>query len=129
VLANCDLDLTTIIAISTNLQENGVITTLVLDRPLLSSRKDENCDHMSRVLGCHRSLHSLSMRYSRVSDHGVFLLSQELLTNSTLRCINLEWWVYHGLYACVNIHTAMILALRVRKHWHLTSYKLISSSP
>lgn len=120
VLANCDLDLTTEIAVATNIQNNNTISTLVLDRPILSSKEDELSDHFSRVLGQHRSLHSLSLRYCRVNDHGVFLFSQELITNNMLRCLNLEC-------NCIGIKGAEALASYLIQKNQLQSLMLTSN--
>lgn len=78
---------------STNISNNSRISVLVLDRPLLSNPQEDNCDHISQTLAHHQSLEALSLKYSRITDFGVFLLSQELMTNNYLRCLNLEWYL------------------------------------
>lgn len=90
-LATCDLDLSTLVALTTSLATNVSLTALTLDRPILSTRQEENGDHLSRVLSRHPSLQSLSLRHGRVSCHGCLLFSQELVTNTSLLALNLEW--------------------------------------
>lgn len=62
-LANCDLNLSTLVALSTSLANNSSLTSLNLDRPILSSKQEENADHFSRVLGYHPTLQELSLRH------------------------------------------------------------------
>lgn len=89
-LANCDFCLSTLIAISTSLANNEQITDLTLDRPIVSTKQEENGDHLSRLLGSHPSLETLSLRYSKLGCHSCLLLSQELVNNNALISLNLE---------------------------------------
>ena len=90
-LANCDLNLSTLVALSTSLATNPSLTSLTLDRPILSTSQEENADHLSRVLGYHPSLQALSLRHGRISCHGCLLFAQELMSNKALLALNLEW--------------------------------------
>ena len=125
-LANCDLNLSTIVAISTSLASNVNVTSLNLDRPILSTKQEESADHLSRVLGYHPTLQSLSLRHGRISCHGCLLFSQELVTNTSLLSLNLEWYDYYPYVIFFSIiieqhsHviTVMLLVLRVPRPWH-----------
>lgn len=91
-LANCDLSLTSLIAITTSLYSNNTLLNLTLDRPLLTSPGDDMTHTLSSLVNCPSlSLHSLSLKYCKLSDMGVTLFSRELLTNKTLIALNLEW--------------------------------------
>lgn len=91
-LANCDLSLTSLIAIATSLYTNTNIVSLSLDRPLLTSPGDDITHTLSALVNSPSlSLESLSLKYCRLSDMGTTLLSRELLSNRSLVLLNLEW--------------------------------------
>lgn len=119
-LANCDLNLSTLVALTTSLASNVSITSLNLDRPILSTKQEESADHLSRVLGYHPTLRSLSLRHGRVSCHGCLLFSQELVTNTTLLSLNLEC-------NCIGIKGAEALASYLMEVDSLQSLRLTSN--
>jgi hypothetical protein len=92
-LANCDLSLTSLIAIATSLYTNTNISSLSLDRPLLTSPGDDITHTLSALVNSPSlALESLSLKYCRLSDMGTTLLSRELLSNRSLLLLNLEWY-------------------------------------
>ena len=87
---NCGFDLTTIIAIISALRENFRMETIEMDRPLLTSRQEEESDHVSRLLLNPSSFAALSLRHSRIGDFGCRLIADSLTRNYTLTHLNLE---------------------------------------
>jgi hypothetical protein len=96
-LANCDLSLTSMIAIATALYSNTTVLYLSLDRPLLTSPGDDITHTLSALVNSPSlALESLSLKYCRLSDMGTNLLSRELLSNRSLVALNLEWSDLHS---------------------------------
>lgn len=91
-LSNCDLTLTSLIAITTSLYTNTNVIALALDRPLLTSPGDDITHTLSALVNSPSlSLESLSLKYCRLSDIGTTLLSRELINNRSIVALNLEW--------------------------------------
>lgn len=89
-LNNCGVDITTLIAIVSSISENFSLETLELDRPLLTTKQEEESDHFSRILGRSSSLVRLSLRHSAIRDFGCRLLADSFAKNQTLESVNLE---------------------------------------
>jgi hypothetical protein len=89
-VSNCGFDLTSLIGIVSALSENFRMETLEMDRPLLTSKQEEESDHFCRLLLKPSSFITLSLKHSGIRDFGCKLIADSLTRNYSLRRLNLE---------------------------------------
>lgn len=89
--SSCNYGLKGLIQLTTNLQENQSLESLILDRPLLNEIKQgEILERFSKILETNRSLRALSLKYHDCMDHDARLIANALYSNHSLVHLNLE---------------------------------------
>lgn len=89
--SSCGFDLKGLIHLTSNLQDNQTLESLILDRPLLSNiRQGEILEQFSKILENNRSLRALSLKHHDCVDHDARLLANALYSNHTMVHLNLE---------------------------------------
>lgn len=89
--SSCSFNLKGLINLTSNLNGNQTLESLILDRPVLTdTRQGEILEQFSKILENNRSLRALSLKYHDCMDHDARLIANALYTNHSLVHLNLE---------------------------------------
>jgi len=88
-LSSCELETDSLIAIATALRENSSLEAIGLDNPRTFSHDDEITVHIASMLQVNATLQELTLRQHRMRCSGASILADAILSNSTLRSLDL----------------------------------------
>lgn len=89
-VADTDLTIESIIAISTVLYNNKTLKALNINRPILFSQQEETTVHFAKLLKVNTTLKELHLQKYEMRDFGMTRLAENLMDNNSLTYLDLS---------------------------------------